>query len=392
MVSGALEATSTAGHVVTGLFLTLFSAYFFLAQGDQIWAFLVRLLPKPAQVPFDEAMRHGWVTLTAFVRATIVVAFTDAVGIGLGAALLGVPLAVPLGVLVFIGAFIPVIGALISGSVAVLIALVAVGPVKALLMLGVVILVQQARVARAAAVPARPCRERAPAGRHPRHRHRRPVRRHHRRALRRAAHRRRQHGGAVAGRPHPRAAPAAGLAGGRRRPGGRPAHDARPLSAACGRRPPTCSRGRRRAASGPAPCGRPVGRRWPGARCGPRRGDDAPGGPVRPEPPGHLVPPRPAPDRRWAAPLDACADEPRPVAAVLRRCADDPGLRGPAGDALVEPAAAARRPGRRVRRPLRRRRARGARRRGRDGAGARGRPAARRPAVVRAARPVGHAR
>ncbi|GAB3684048.1 AI-2E family transporter [Angustibacter aerolatus] len=143
LVSGALEATSTAGHVVTGLFLTLFSAYFFLAQGDQIWAFLVRLLPKPAQLPFDEAMRHGWVTLTAFVRATIVVAFTDAVGIGLGAALLGVPLAVPLGVLVFIGAFIPVIGALISGSVAVLIALVAVGPVKALLMLGVVILVQQ---------------------------------------------------------------------------------------------------------------------------------------------------------------------------------------------------------------------------------------------------------
>ena len=143
LVTGALAATSTAGHVVTGLFLTLFTTYFFLAQGASIWAWLVRLLPRPARRPLDEAARRGWVTLTAFVRATIVVALTDAVGIGLGAALLGVPLAFPLGVLVFLGAFVPVVGALISGSVAVLIALVAVGPIKALIMLGVVVVVQQ---------------------------------------------------------------------------------------------------------------------------------------------------------------------------------------------------------------------------------------------------------
>jgi predicted PurR-regulated permease PerM len=143
LVTGALAATSTAGHVVTGLFLTLFTTYFFLAQGTSIWAWLVRLLPRPARRPMDEAARRGWVTLTAFVRATIVVALTDAVGIGLGAAVLGVPLALPLGVLVFLGAFVPVVGALVSGSVAVLIALVAVGPVKALVMLGVVVAVQQ---------------------------------------------------------------------------------------------------------------------------------------------------------------------------------------------------------------------------------------------------------
>ena len=143
LVTGALAATSTAGHVVTGLFLTLFTTYFFLAQGTSIWAWLVRLLPRPARRPLDEAARRGWVTLTAFVRATILVALTDAVGIGLGAALLGVPLAFPLGVLVFLAAFVPVVGALVSGSVAVLIALVAVGPVKALIMLGVVVVVQQ---------------------------------------------------------------------------------------------------------------------------------------------------------------------------------------------------------------------------------------------------------
>jgi predicted PurR-regulated permease PerM len=143
VVSGALAATVTAGHVVAGVFIALFSTYFFLAQGRAIWLWLVRLLPRAAHDPLDLAAQRGWVTLTSFVRATIVVALTDAVGIALGAAVLGVPLVVPLGVLVFLGAFIPVVGALVSGSVAVLIALVAVGPVKALIMLAVVIAVQQ---------------------------------------------------------------------------------------------------------------------------------------------------------------------------------------------------------------------------------------------------------
>jgi predicted PurR-regulated permease PerM len=143
VVSGALAATTTAAHVFAGLFIALFSTYFFLAQGRAIWVWLLRLLPRPARAPLDDAAQRGWVTLTSFVRATIVVAFVDAVGIALGAAILGVPLVLPLGVLVFLGAFVPVVGALVSGSVAVLIALVAVGPVKALLMLAVVIGVQQ---------------------------------------------------------------------------------------------------------------------------------------------------------------------------------------------------------------------------------------------------------
>jgi putative heme transporter len=143
VVSGAVAATSTAGHVLAGVFIALFSTYFFLAQGRAIWSWLVRLLPRTAHEPLDDAARRGWVTLTAFVRATIIVALTDAVGIGVGAALLGVPLVLPLGVLVFLAAFIPVVGALISGAVAVLIALVAVGAFKALLMLAVVVAVQQ---------------------------------------------------------------------------------------------------------------------------------------------------------------------------------------------------------------------------------------------------------
>lgn len=143
VLNGALAVTATAGHVVTGAFIAIFATYFFLAQGVGIWAWLLRLLPSAARGPVDEAGRRGWVTLTAFVRATVLVAFTDALGIGIGAAVLGVPLALPLGVLVLLCAFVPIVGALVSGSVAVLVALVAQGPVTALLMLGVVLVVQQ---------------------------------------------------------------------------------------------------------------------------------------------------------------------------------------------------------------------------------------------------------
>lgn len=143
LLSGALAATATAGHVVSGAFIAIFATYFFLAQGDIIWAWVVRLLPAAAHARVDEAGRRGWVTLTSFVRATVLVALTDALGIGIGAAALGVPLALPLGVLVLLGAFVPIVGALVSGSVAVLVALVAQGPLTAVLMLVVVLVVQQ---------------------------------------------------------------------------------------------------------------------------------------------------------------------------------------------------------------------------------------------------------
>lgn len=143
LVSGALQFTSTAGHVVTGFFLVLFASFFFLLDGERIWAWLVGILPADAREPFDAAGRRGWMTLTSYVRAVVLVALVDALGIGLGAALLGVPLVVPLAVLVFLGAFVPIVGATLTGVVAVLVALVAEGPVTALLMLAVVIGVQQ---------------------------------------------------------------------------------------------------------------------------------------------------------------------------------------------------------------------------------------------------------
>jgi predicted PurR-regulated permease PerM len=139
----AAAVGSTATHVLAGLFISLFCLFFFLYQGEQIWAWLVRLFPRRARDKTDSSGRKAWISLTAFVRATIIVAAVDAVGISLGAAILGLPLVSAIGILVFVGAFVPVVGALVSGVVAVLVALVAKGPVVAIVMLAVVIGVQQ---------------------------------------------------------------------------------------------------------------------------------------------------------------------------------------------------------------------------------------------------------
>lgn len=143
LVSGALHATTTVGHVAAGALIALFCLFFFLLDGRTIWSWVVGLLPRGSREHVHQAGRRGLVTLGAYTRTQILVAAVDALGIGLGAALLGVPLAAPLAVIVFLGSFVPIVGAIVTGSVAVLVALVANGPVNALLMLAVVLLVQQ---------------------------------------------------------------------------------------------------------------------------------------------------------------------------------------------------------------------------------------------------------
>jgi predicted PurR-regulated permease PerM len=142
-VGRVTEVGAAVGHVVAGLFIVLFATYFFLADGAKIWAWMVRLFPRAGRLQADSSGRVAWQSLTQFVRATVLVAGTDALGIMIGAAVLGVPFVSAIGVLVFIGAFVPMIGAFVSGTVAVLVALVAQGPVTALIMFGVVLLVQQ---------------------------------------------------------------------------------------------------------------------------------------------------------------------------------------------------------------------------------------------------------
>jgi len=137
------EVGTTLGHVFAGIFIVLFATYFFLADGAYIWAWVVRIFPRAGRRRAHSSGQVAWASLTQFVRATVMVAATDAAGIMLGAAILGVPFVGAIGVLVFIGAFVPLVGAFVSGTVAVLVALVAVGPLKALIMFGFVIGVQQ---------------------------------------------------------------------------------------------------------------------------------------------------------------------------------------------------------------------------------------------------------
>lgn len=143
VITRVTEVGTAIGHIVAGFFIVLFATYFFLADGERIWAWTVRLFPRAARVRTDESGRVAWGSLTRFVQATVIVALADGIGIALVAFLLDVPFAVAIGVLVFLGAFVPLIGATVSGSVAVLVALVAQGPVVALLMFAGVIAVQQ---------------------------------------------------------------------------------------------------------------------------------------------------------------------------------------------------------------------------------------------------------
>ena len=143
VVTRVTEVGTAVGHVVAGFFIVLFSTYFFLADGDRIWSWLVRLAPRAARERVDASGRVAWVSLTQFVRATVLVAMADAIGIMAVAWFLDVPFVVAIGVLVFLGAFVPMIGATVAGSVAILVALVDQGPVTALFMLIGVIVVQQ---------------------------------------------------------------------------------------------------------------------------------------------------------------------------------------------------------------------------------------------------------
>ena len=143
ILSRVTEVGAALGHVLAGFFIILFATFFFLADGARIWAWAVRLAPRAAREHVDSSGRVAWVSLTQFVRATVIVALVDAVGIMIVAAALRVPFVLAIGVLVFLGSFIPMVGATVAGTVAVLVALVDQGPITALLMLGGVILIQQ---------------------------------------------------------------------------------------------------------------------------------------------------------------------------------------------------------------------------------------------------------
>ena len=141
--SGALAGVSAITGFVTGLVLLIVVLFFFLKDGPQIWQFLLRPFRGEALARAERAGDKTVSTLGSYVRGTAAVAAVDAIGIGIGLFFLGVPLALPLAALVFILAFIPIVGATVAGILAALVALVANGPLSAVLVVGVVVLVNQ---------------------------------------------------------------------------------------------------------------------------------------------------------------------------------------------------------------------------------------------------------
>jgi predicted PurR-regulated permease PerM len=143
LTSGALATAATITEVVTAAVLALFTLIFFLYGGRNIWQYVTKIFPEGARGRVREAGNAGYGSLISYVRATFLVALTDAAGVGTGLAIMNIPLALPLASLVFLGAFIPLVGAVIAGFLAVVVALLAKGIVYALITLGLLIAVNQ---------------------------------------------------------------------------------------------------------------------------------------------------------------------------------------------------------------------------------------------------------
>jgi putative heme transporter len=142
-VSSAQSTATATVEALASFVLVLFVTFFMMRDGDRIWRFLVRIFPRQAEEHVYAAGVAAWGTLGAYVRATVLVAFIDALGIGIGLYFLNVTLWFPLAALVFLFAFVPIVGATLSGIIAVLVTLVERTPLAALVALIIVIAVQQ---------------------------------------------------------------------------------------------------------------------------------------------------------------------------------------------------------------------------------------------------------
>ncbi|MFF7728192.1 AI-2E family transporter [Streptomyces sp. NPDC008001] len=143
ITSAGIEGVQVILEVLTGILLAMFSTLFLLYDGPRIWEWLLKLFPAAAREGVAGAGPRAWATLTAYVRGTVIVALIDAIFIGIGLFFLKVPLAVPLAVFIFLFAFIPLVGAVVSGALAVVVALVTKDVFTALMVLIVVLAVQQ---------------------------------------------------------------------------------------------------------------------------------------------------------------------------------------------------------------------------------------------------------
>lgn len=141
--AGALGAAAAVAEIAIMMLLFFVVLFFYLKDGERLGRWVCGLFPSSMQADAEAVGLQAWTTIGAYFRGQILVAVVDAIGIGIGLWVLGVPLALPLAVLVFFGALFPIVGAVVSGTVAVLVALATNGAIVALVVLGILVAIQQ---------------------------------------------------------------------------------------------------------------------------------------------------------------------------------------------------------------------------------------------------------
>jgi putative heme transporter len=143
LMSGVFAGVTVAIEVVVGFLLMLVLTFFFVKDGDKMAGWFLGHVRREHHDLARALGVRAWVAGGGYIRGTAIVALVDAIGIGIGLAIIGVPLVLPLAILTFFGGFFPLVGATVAGAIAVMVALVDGGLTPALLTLGVVLIVQQ---------------------------------------------------------------------------------------------------------------------------------------------------------------------------------------------------------------------------------------------------------
>lgn len=143
IASTALSTGKTVLSLLTGLLLAIFSTIFLVYDGDRIWGFLLKGVPDAARPGLDAAGRAAWTTISYYIRGTLIVALFHGAVVAVTLTILGVPLAFPLAVLVALGSFVPLVGAVITGVLAVAVAGLTQGLAAAIVMTAVLLLDNQ---------------------------------------------------------------------------------------------------------------------------------------------------------------------------------------------------------------------------------------------------------
>ncbi|MCW2497943.1 AI-2E family transporter [Jatrophihabitans sp.] len=143
LISGAIQTVQTVVEGLGAVLLILLSTFFLLRDGEQIWAWVLRLLPRQAQAQIDVAGRAGWHTLGGYMRGQVLIALFHGISVTIVLLVLRVPLAAALGVLIFLGSFIPLIGLTVTGALAVAVALLEHGATAAIVVaVAIIVLIQ----------------------------------------------------------------------------------------------------------------------------------------------------------------------------------------------------------------------------------------------------------